>query len=457
MQAQPSAQAFGAPTEVARHLRVAALWGDTILGSAVLAPGQSFAWPATVGVQMPDHVPPIPVRGVAGAWEIDPRGASSGFLRLRGRDEDVSAFAKAGAPIGLLPGDVVLLQYGALSFFAQPAVGAPPLPSDYRFEPFLVLAFALSSAVIFGGLYAARELATPTPIPEPLELLDDRTLKDQLHAELDEKEEKPKPDSADGSGVKDPGLKDKQAAAPSKRMANAEGKLGQKDAKGETRLPGERPGVPAGSLTDVLGSGAGAALSDTLNSMASVSQLTGGLKASDLQWGGGSGGMGFKGGGSGGGGTGPGGVPYGAGNVGAGFGGKGGPGGGRGGGGPGGAGGGGGGPGGEKKISAVQSSGGGSKNFSADEIRRVVMSHQGQIRACYENALESSPGLRGSVSVSWHISASGAVTRASVGSSTIGNGRVEGCLTRVIKGWSFRNPDGVEAEASWGWQFSPPG
>ena len=79
-----------------------------------------------------------------------------------------------------------------------------------------------------------------------------------------------------------------------------------------------------------------------------------------------------------------------------------------------------------------------------------------EIRACYDMALDSAPGLRGSVTASWHISAAGTVSRSSVASSTLGNGRVEGCVTRVIKGWVFKNPDAVEAEASWSFQFAPP-
>jgi hypothetical protein len=105
----------------------------------------------------------------------------------------------------------------------------------------------------------------------------------------------------------------------------------------------------------------------------------------------------------------------------------------------------------------VSSGGGGGKGFSADEIRRVVMSHLGQVRACYESALDSSPGLKGSVTIAWHISASGGVPRATVASSTLNNTRVEGCITRVVKGWTFKNPEGVEADASWGFGLTPPG
>lgn len=446
---------------VARSLRVAAIWGETVLGSTVLRSGEIFTW-ATIGVTPPEGVPEDPIHASAGTWELDPRGATRGFLRMRGRDEDVAEIARIGAPVGLMPGDVALLQYGAFGLFAQPVSDAPVLPGGVRFEPWIVMAIALSVVGHGGLLYALMLLSTPLPVPEPLELLSDRKLQDQLGVRTLEEEEKEKPQSGEdkGSGVKDPGLKDKKDQGGGKKMAGAEGKLGNHQ-KGDTHLPGETPGVPQGSISDVIGSGAGAALTDTLNSMKSVSAIAGGLNAKDLQWGDG-GGFALKGGGAGGGGKDGNGVPYGSGGFNTGVGPGNGGGGGKGGGGAGGAGkggngtGGGGSPG-EKKVAMVSSGGGGGKGFSADEIRRVVMSHLGQIRACYESELDKSPGLKGSVTVGWHISPSGAVPRATVASSTLNNGRVEGCITRVVKGWTFKNPDGVEADASWGFGLTPPG
>ncbi len=450
----------------ARSLRVAAIWGETVLGSAVLNPGEVFDWQSTIGVSPPEleaqgQIPTEPVRSMGGNWELDPRGAVAGYLRMRGREEDVGAFARAGAPVALLPGDVALFQYGAFAFFAQPVSPAPLLPSGFRPEPWVVIAAFLSGIGHVGLLYSIFKFSTPIPVPEPLELLSERRLREELGVKALDEEEKEKPTSGDksgGSGVPDPGIKDKKDQGGGKKMAGAEGKTGKTDGKGETHLPGQVPGVPIGSITDVIGSGAGQQLTDTLASMQNIATVAGGLNAKDLNWGSGSG-FGLKGGGGGGGGTGPGGVPYGAWRVlhrrragdrrrrrqgwwwprrqgrrwswrrGAG---------------------------GEKKISVVSAGGGGSKGFSADEIRRVVMSHMGQIRACYESALDASPGLKGSVTVSWHITGGGTVSRSSVASSTLGNGRVEGCITRVVKGWTFKNPDAVEADASWGFQFTPP-
>ena len=90
------------------------------------------------------------------------------------------------------------------------------------------------------------------------------------------------------------------------------------------------------------------------------------------------------------------------------------------------------------------------------EVRRVVWSHLGQVRACYERALEEHPGVSGSVLVSWHITSTGGVSRSVVTSSTLGSERFDGCITRVVNGWTFLNPDAVESDACWGFGLAPP-
>ena len=79
--------------------------------------------------------------------------------------------------------------------------------------------------------------------------------------------------------------------------------------------------------------------------------------------------------------------------------------------------------------------------LSAEQIRRVVVAHQGALRACYEIEAQRSPNLRGGVTVNWHIDPSGSVTTDSVGNSTLGNARVEGCILRQVKVWHFPTAD----------------
>ena len=33
---------------------------------------------------------------------------------------------------------------------------------------------------------------------------------------------------------------------------------------------------------------------------------------------------------------------------------------------------------------------------------------------------------------------------------------VEACIAQTVRTWVFKNPDAAEADASWGFQFTPP-
>jgi TonB family protein len=81
-------------------------------------------------------------------------------------------------------------------------------------------------------------------------------------------------------------------------------------------------------------------------------------------------------------------------------------------------------------------------SLSADVIRRVVRRHLGEVRFCYEQALNSQPDLRGTVSVRWIISPTGSVTTSTVSGSTLGSSRVESCVASAVRRWTFPAPDG---------------
>src|SRR5271166_1206650 len=109
--AAPPMGAIAAPL-----LRVAAAWGTTIVGMRMLPRGQDCILGEVPGAlaPMPDglHAPASPLRAVGGGWELDARGAVSGVLVLRGREEKLMALARSGAPVQVLPGDYGLVQYG---------------------------------------------------------------------------------------------------------------------------------------------------------------------------------------------------------------------------------------------------------------------------------------------------------------------------------------------------------
>lgn len=75
-------------------------------------------------------------------------------------------------------------------------------------------------------------------------------------------------------------------------------------------------------------------------------------------------------------------------------------------------------------------------------IARVVRSHLGQIKHCYERQLLVDPNLFGKVVARWVIDPNGRVDMSSVKKSTMGNRNVENCVVSKIKGWKFPKPKG---------------
>jgi TonB family protein len=201
-------------------------------------------------------------------------------------------------------------------------------------------------------------------------------------------------------------------------------------------------------MAEVLSSEVGEEVAKTLGTISSVADALGGLRSDQIVLGRGSG-TGLKGSGPGGGGDGEG-VPFGSGTLDTGWGpGKGG-GYGKGKGGPGGRGLGGRGLGGEGDGDGAGSGDGGGERtvkggdapkagqgLSPAQIQRVVYSRMGAFRACYESAAARDPKLKGTVSVSWRITPGGSVTGASIGGSSLGNARVEGCVLRQVKRLKF--------------------
>ena len=451
------------PTTV---LRVAAAWGTTVLSVKNLLVGESYVLGETEGASMvmPDGLgaSSTPVRAVATGWELDARGVSSGLLRLRGRDEDPKRFVDA--PVILVPGDWGLLQYGAFSLFFQFGPAAPPLSKRKRRDLLVGLSIVSSMIFHFGVAGLVRALTSPPPIPKPAELSNPDEIAARFGIERSLLEEPPKEttaggDKSGGTGVKDPGARDTKKQGGGKKMADTEGKLGKNGKEDHTELQGEiRNGL--GGMSDVLASETGEEIKHTLGTISSVAAALGGLNSTNIVLGAGTG-TGLKGVGPGGGGKGDG-VPFGSGTLNTGWGVGSGGGFGAGAGGPGGKGRGGPGLGGtgkgdgqgsgtgERQVAVSSGAGTGSGGLSPEQIRRVVMAHLGALRACYESEAERNPNLKGGVTVQWQIAPEGTVSGASLGGSSLGSPRVEGCVVRQVKGWRFPSST---AASSVNWPF----
>jgi hypothetical protein len=446
-------------------LRVAAVWGTTVVALRTLSRGESFELGdgATCELPVPDGIEmsATPLKGGPGGWELDARGSVGGLLTLRGRGEDPVAIARAGAPVPVMPGDFGLIQYGQFAIFFQYTAQPIAMSSLKGPELLTVLAIFCSAILHLGLLGLVRTLMTPDQLAKPLEL----TNPEEYAARFGLKRavlETPPPEpitvgqeKGGGSGVKDPGAQDKKAQGGGKKIKGDEGKFGMNDKADHTQLPGEiKPTTHYGGLSEVLEGDTGKEIQNTLKSINTVSAALSGLNSNTVVLGGGSG-TGLKGAGSGGGGNGAG-VAFGSGTLDTGFGagngggygsGAGGPGGrGSGGNGKGGTGGGtgtgngngagAGGPG-ESKVAVGAGAGASKGGLSQEQVRRVVMAHLGAVRACYESEAQRNPGLKGGVTVQWSIDPSGTVSSASLGGSTLGNPRVEGCVVRQVKGWHF--------------------
>jgi hypothetical protein len=441
---------------VPNALRVAAVWGTTVLALKTLTRGQSFRLAEDEGAALPIpegfQMSPAPLRAAQGGWELDARGCVGGLLTLRGRAEDPVAVAQSAAPVPVMPGDYGLIQYGQLAIFFQYTTQPIALSSLRGPEVLSVLAVLCSAIMHIGMLGLVRTLMTPPPLAKPLELTDPEEyaarfgLKRAVTAPpvLEVAGDEP------GGGVKEPGATDPTPQGGGQKIKRAEGKLGMNAQGANTSLPGEvKPTTSYGGLSEVLDGDTGKEIRSTLKSIDTVSSALAGLDSKDLILGGGSG-TGLKGGGPGGGGAASG-VAFGSGTLDTGFGaGKGG-GYGAGGGGPGGRGAGAGGRGtggggagaggakapGEAKVAVGAGAPSARGGLSPEQVRRVVMAHLGALRACYEIEAQRNPGLKGGVTVRWQIEPGGRVGSAQIASTTLNNARVEGCVTRQVKNWKF--------------------
>ncbi|WP_413944280.1 AgmX/PglI C-terminal domain-containing protein [Bdellovibrio sp. HCB-162] len=75
-------------------------------------------------------------------------------------------------------------------------------------------------------------------------------------------------------------------------------------------------------------------------------------------------------------------------------------------------------------------------------IDEVIRRNLGQVRFCYEQALQGAPQLSGRVAMGFTIGGNGLVKTAQVESSSMANKGVEDCITMRLKTWKFPVPQG---------------
>lgn len=75
-------------------------------------------------------------------------------------------------------------------------------------------------------------------------------------------------------------------------------------------------------------------------------------------------------------------------------------------------------------------------------IDEVIRRNLGQVRFCYEQALQGTPSLSGRVAMGFTIGGNGLVKSAQVENSSMANRGVEDCITMRLKTWKFPIPQG---------------
>ncbi|MEW5743639.1 MAG: AgmX/PglI C-terminal domain-containing protein [Myxococcota bacterium] len=85
---------------------------------------------------------------------------------------------------------------------------------------------------------------------------------------------------------------------------------------------------------------------------------------------------------------------------------------------------------------------GGTACLDKELIRRIIRSHLGQVRFCYEEQLVTKPELSGKVAVTFHVSPAGMVDAARVSTSTVGSPALETCLLSRVRTWRFPSQKG---------------
>jgi TonB family protein len=91
-------------------------------------------------------------------------------------------------------------------------------------------------------------------------------------------------------------------------------------------------------------------------------------------------------------------------------------------------------------------------------IAKVIRRHWNEIKYCYETGLNQDPHLAGKVAVAFTINGTGAVSAADVSESSLGNRKVEECMTTDIKRWRFPEPrGGGQVFVTYPWVFKAAG
>ncbi len=442
----------------AQFLRVALLWGDTVIQERVLQEPQTFR----IGEDLrndfilpADKLPkkfPLFRASRKGNYSIGLSSDLDGEITVNRNTQPIGEFTKLATEnvgginyVDVGPGDWGMLHLGELSVFFQfvqpdSRVGRKGF---FAFDELVIacvcLSFVLQVGFIFGSLFLWQEStdrlvkANEKKIPHVEAVVLDPEEPEPL--EDGEEEDTTAKKAADEEGKfgdpdEDP-LKESKVPKNEGKMVDKidPKKVGLNDLLSSNKLTGE------GALANILNSN-----TEGFSNKIAVAMAGSG---SEFVMGHGAGGLGFEGTGSGGGGDGGYGRIHGMGKIdtGGGMGVKAGL--------------------GQKKakrVGAISVGSGATQGFcKKGNIQSVVKRRAGAIRACYEPRLQVNPKLSGKLTVRWTIGVDGAVTGVSATGDTLGDSATTNCVLRVLRRMRFDKPEGGICVVQWPFVFSSGG
>ena len=440
----------------AQFLRVALVWGDSVIQERILQEPQTFR----VGEDLHnDFIVPAPKlrkkfplfrAGPKGQYDLGLTTDLEGEVTINQKTMTVSeavgqaTYERRGAHfLPVTPGDWGMVHLGDLGFFFQ-FVQPDTRVSKRGFMAFdenvvaaVAISFIIQLTLLMSTVFLWQEDVTrvvkrnqrkPLHVAAVINQKDKEELEEE-DAEDDSTAKKAEDEEGKFGDPEEEPEKESKVPKNEGRMVDKidPKKVGLNDLLSTNKLGGE------GAIANILNADA----QGFSNKIAIAMAGTG----TEFVMGYGSGGLGFRGTGSGGGGEGGYGRIHGMGKfdtgggmgVKAGLGKK-----------------------GSKRVGKMRVGSGATQGFcKTSNISSVVRRRAGAIRACYEARLQIKPKLSGKLTARWTISLDGKVQGSSITGDSLGDSSVANCVLRVLRRMRFAKPEGGICVVRWPFVFSP--
>ncbi|MGB0589355.1 MAG: AgmX/PglI C-terminal domain-containing protein [Myxococcota bacterium] len=439
----------------AQFLRIALLWGDTVIQERVLQEPQDFR----IGEDLrndfiipADKLPkkfPLFRATKAGAYSIGLSSDLAGEITINQETKPIADFVRDAtenttgvnfSEVG--PGDWGMVHLDEIRIFFQfvqpdtKVARAGLLAFDETVTAALLVSFLFQLGLMYWSVHWWQEIAIRQANMNKKKV-------PTIEAVIinPEEEEELEDDAEDDSTAKKAEGEEGKFGDPEEEP-DKESKIPKNEGKMVDKIDPKKVGLNDLLSTNKLGGSEAIAniLDSNVDGFSNKIAVAMAGEGSEFVLGHGAGGLGFKGTGSGGGGEGGYGRIHGMGKIdtGGGMGVKAGL-----------------GKKGSKRVGKIKVGSGATRGFCAKgHIKSVVRRRAGAIRACYEKRLQLKPNLKGKIQVRWTIALDGKTTSVSVTSNTLGDSKVSNCVARVLRRMRFRKPEGGICVVQWPFVFN---